>query len=75
MIGVGVGISGTTIVGLFTPFKPSVPVEAIAIAVGVSGEIGLIFGVQDLRNWHRRSLNFSTSVLCERRNWHRVIAK
>lgn len=49
LIGVGVGISGTTIVGLFTPFKPSVPVGAIAMAVGVSGGIGLIFGVVPAR--------------------------
>ena len=49
LIGVGVGISGTTIVGLFTPFKPSVPVGAMAMAVGVSGGIGLIFGVVPAR--------------------------
>lgn len=49
LIGVGVGISGTTIVGLFTPFKPSVPVGAIAMALGVSGGIGLIFGVVPAR--------------------------
>ncbi|MEH2067261.1 MAG: ABC transporter permease [Nostoc sp.] len=49
LIGVGVGLSGTTIVGLFTPLKPSVPVGAIAIAVGVSGGIGLIFGVVPAR--------------------------
>ena len=33
LIGVGVGISGTTIVGLFTPFKLSVPVGAIVVGV------------------------------------------
>ncbi|MEH2179772.1 ABC transporter permease [Nostoc sp.] len=49
LIGVGVGLSGTTIVGLFTPFKPSVPVGAIAMALGVSGGIGLIFGVVPAR--------------------------
>jgi putative ABC transport system permease protein len=49
LIGVGVGISGTTIVGIFTPLKPSVPVGAIALAVGVSGGIGLIFGVVPAR--------------------------
>jgi putative ABC transport system permease protein len=49
LIGVGVGISGTTIVGIFTPFQPSVPVGAIALAAGVSGGIGLIFGVVPAR--------------------------
>ncbi len=49
LIGVGVGISGTTIVGVFTSLKPSVPVGAIALAVGVSGGIGLIFGVVPAR--------------------------
>ncbi|WP_375467854.1 ABC transporter permease [uncultured Nostoc sp.] len=32
-----------------SPFKPSVPVGAIAMAVGVSGGIGLIFGVVPAR--------------------------
>lgn len=49
LIGVGVGISGTMIVGVFTPFKPSVPVGAITMALGVSGGIGLIFGVVPAR--------------------------
>ncbi|MEA5503931.1 ABC transporter permease [Halotia wernerae UHCC 0503] len=49
LIGVGVGISGTIIVGIFTPLKPSVPVGAIALAIGVSGGIGLIFGVVPAR--------------------------
>ncbi len=49
LIGIGVGISGTTIVGIFTPLKPSVPVGAITLAVSVSGGIGLIFGVVPAR--------------------------
>lgn len=49
LIGVGFGISSTMIVGIFTPLKPSVPVAAIALAVGVSGGIGLIFGVVPAR--------------------------
>lgn len=49
LIGIGVGIGSTTIVGIFTPLKPSVPMEAIALAVGVSGGIGLIFGVVPAR--------------------------
>ncbi|QSJ18205.1 hypothetical protein JYQ62_05115 [Nostoc sp. UHCC 0702] len=27
--------------------------------------------IQDLRNWHRRSLKLSTDVLNNGRNWHR----
>lgn len=50
LIGVGVGIGGTEIVGIFTPLKPSVPARAIALAVGVSGGIGLIFGIVPARN-------------------------
>jgi len=49
LIGIGVGIGGSSMVGVFTPLKPSVPVGAIAIAIGVSGGIGLIFGVVPAR--------------------------
>ena len=49
LIGTGVGIGGAMLVGVFTPLKPSVPLEAIAVAVGVSGSIGLIFGVVPAR--------------------------
>jgi putative ABC transport system permease protein len=50
LIGIGVGIGSTTIVGIFTPLKPSVPVGAIVLAVGVSGGIGLVFGVVPARH-------------------------
>lgn len=33
LIGIGVGIGGTMIVGIFTPLKPSVPIAAITLAV------------------------------------------
>jgi len=49
LIGVGVGIGGTIVVGMATPLKPTVPIAAIALAVGVSGGIGLIFGVVPAR--------------------------
>jgi len=45
LIGTGLGISGIVIVGTFTPFEAGVSAAAIAIAVGVSGSIGLFFGV------------------------------
>jgi putative ABC transport system permease protein len=49
LIGVGVGIGGTIVIGMATPLKPTVPIAAIALAVGVSGGIGLIFGVLPAR--------------------------
>jgi putative ABC transport system permease protein len=48
-IGIGIGIGGTIIVGMLTPLKPSVPLMAIALTVGVSGGIGLFFGVVPAR--------------------------
>lgn len=41
----GAGATSTSIVGVFTPLNPSVPFSAIVFAVGVSGSIGLFFGV------------------------------
>lgn len=49
LIGTFVGVSGTMIVGMVTPLKPIVPISAIAVAVGVSGGIGLFFGVVPAR--------------------------
>ncbi|MBW4457209.1 MAG: ABC transporter permease [Nostoc indistinguendum CM1-VF10] len=48
-IGIGIGIGGAMIVAVLTPLQPSVPLGAVAIAVGVSGSIGLIFGVVPAR--------------------------
>ena len=45
VIGIGVGIGSGTVLAVLTPVKPTVPLEAIVLAVGVSGSIGLIFGV------------------------------
>ncbi len=45
LLGTGLGISGIVIISTFTPFAAGVSGGAIAIAVGVSGTIGLFFGV------------------------------
>ncbi|HEY9887583.1 MAG TPA: ABC transporter permease [Candidatus Obscuribacterales bacterium] len=49
IVGTGVGISGILLIGAFTPFEAGVSAVAIAIAVGVSGGIGLFFGVVPAR--------------------------
>jgi len=45
LVGTGIGISGVLILGALTPLETGIPVGAIAIACGVSGFIGLFFGV------------------------------
>lgn len=45
LIGTGVGVSGVMLVGALTPLKAGISVGAITLAVGVSGAIGLFFGV------------------------------
>ena len=49
LVGIFVGIGGATAVRVLTPLKPSVPLPAIALAIGVSGSIGIIFGVVPAR--------------------------
>ncbi len=49
LIGTGIGVGGTLLISIFTPLNPSIPLEAIALAVGVSGSIGLLFGVAPAR--------------------------
>jgi putative ABC transport system permease protein len=49
LIGTFVGIGGTIIVGVLTPLKAGISLGAIALAVGVSGSIGLTFGVVPAR--------------------------
>lgn len=49
LIGTGVGIGGMILIGVLTPLKPSIPLGAIALFVGVSGSIGLICGVVPAR--------------------------
>ncbi len=45
LMGTGLGILGVFIVGVLTPLEAGVSLGAIATAVGVSGTIGLFFGV------------------------------
>jgi putative ABC transport system permease protein len=49
IIGISIGVSGSVVIGAFTPFKPTVPLSAILLATGVSGGIGLVFGVVPAR--------------------------
>ncbi|NEQ52825.1 MAG: FtsX-like permease family protein [Leptolyngbya sp. SIO3F4] len=44
-MGTLLGVSGISLLSLLTPFEASAPISAIVIAVGVSGSIGLFFGV------------------------------
>jgi len=45
VIGTSVGISGALLIGISTPFQPSVSIPAAVVTVAVSGSIGLFFGV------------------------------
>ena len=49
MIGTGLGVSGVTLVSVFTPLEAAISPTAIATTVGVSGGIGLFFGVVPAR--------------------------
>jgi putative ABC transport system permease protein len=49
IIGISIGVGSAVLVGVFTPLKPTVPFSAIVLATGVSGGIGLIFGVVPAR--------------------------
>ncbi|MBE9033983.1 ABC transporter permease [aff. Roholtiella sp. LEGE 12411] len=49
VVGTAVGISGILLVGALTPLEASLSPVAIAMAVGVSGGIGLFFGVVPAR--------------------------
>lgn len=49
LIGTGVGVGGILLVGVLTPLQGSISPIAIAMAVGVSGGIGLFFGVVPAR--------------------------
>lgn len=44
-IGTGIGVAGVSIIGVATPLKAGVSAAAVVLAVGVSGGIGLFFGV------------------------------
>ncbi|ESA38909.1 abc transporter permease [Leptolyngbya sp. Heron Island J] len=45
VIGTLLGVSGISLLSLLTPFESSASISAIVLAVGVSGSIGLFFGV------------------------------
>lgn len=45
LIGTAIGVSGVILVAAFSPLESGVSLGAIAVAVGVSGSIGLFFGV------------------------------
>ncbi len=45
LLGTALGIGGIVAIGMFTPFEAGVSLSAIMLAVGVSGAIGLFFGV------------------------------
>jgi putative ABC transport system permease protein len=45
LLGTAVGAGGIALVGTFSPLKAGISPAAIALAVGVSGTIGLFFGV------------------------------
>lgn len=49
IIGTLIGVGGALVIGAFTPFQPGVSVTAVVVAVGVSGGIGLFFGVVPAR--------------------------
>ncbi len=49
VFGTLIGVSGITLVSVFTPLKAGISPIAICVAVGVSGGIGLFFGVVPAR--------------------------
>jgi putative ABC transport system permease protein len=49
LIGTGIGVGGTLLVATFSPLKAGISLAAIALAVSVSGTIGLVFGVVPAR--------------------------
>ena len=49
LVGTGLGVSGIFLIAALSPFEAGVSVVAVAVAVGVSGTIGLFFGVVPAR--------------------------
>ncbi|KDR56909.1 MULTISPECIES: ABC transporter permease [Oscillatoriales] len=49
LIGTGLGVGGVLLVGILTPLEAGISTSAIAVAVSVSGGIGLFFGVVPAR--------------------------
>ncbi|MDX2230834.1 MAG: ABC transporter permease [Leptolyngbyaceae cyanobacterium bins.349] len=49
LLGTAIGVGGVMLVGAFTPLQAGISPVAIAVATGVSGGIGLFFGVVPAR--------------------------
>ena len=49
VVGTALGASGIFLIAAFSPFEAGVSISAVVIAVGVSGSIGLFFGVVPAR--------------------------
>jgi putative ABC transport system permease protein len=49
VVGLATASGGMLLIGIFSPLKPGISVAAVALAIGVSGSIGLIFGVVPAR--------------------------
>lgn len=49
LLGTSLGVGGVLLIGALTPFQAGVSSVAIALAVGISGGIGVIFGVVPAR--------------------------
>jgi putative ABC transport system permease protein len=45
IVGTIIGVSGLTVIGMVSPLPTNISIKTIALAVGVSGGIGLLFGV------------------------------
>lgn len=43
--GTGLGTAASLVIGIYTPFKAGISINAVILAIGVSSAIGLIFGV------------------------------
>jgi len=49
LLGTGIGVGSALLIGVTTPFQPGISLAAVIMAVGVSGSIGLFFGVVPAR--------------------------
>jgi putative ABC transport system permease protein len=49
VMGVTLGVGSAVLIGLIAPFQPGISVTSVFVAVGVSGGIGLFFGVLPAR--------------------------
>ena len=49
LLGTSLGVGGVLLIGVLTPFQAGVSTVAVGLAVGISGAIGVIFGVVPAR--------------------------